>query len=427
MRAVQVGDRFTLVIEKPAAGGRMIARHDGAVVLVSGCIPGETVDVEIEKIQRGTAWAATRRVVEASADRVVAADDGSCGGSVLAHVRYERQLGIKQDIIRDAFARLGKLQIPDLVVHGSPVDGYRMRARLHVSRGRIGFFREGTHELCDPAPTRQLLAASLDVLRRLEGALRQNPGASPSIVELAENCSADERALHLELPPGGEPSRLGQLPAIDGVTGLSCAVGAQHRPVVLRGTPVVTDRLVVPAAGGPFTVTLARHAHAFFQANRFLLPQLTATVVDAVPAGDVLDLYAGVGLFSAALAVRGTGHVVAVEGDPAAAGDLRTNAHVFGAALIARHESVERHLAGRRSSPPRTVLVDPPRTGMSREALAGIVALGAPRVVYVSCDVATLARDARRLVDAGYPLLETLAFDLFPNTAHVETVAVFGQ
>src|SRR6476659_327525 len=103
------GDRLTLTIEKPAAGGRMIARHEGAVVLVAGTIPGETVESAVERVQRGTIWARTLRVVEPSADRIGDAEEQPCGGNVLAHVRYARQLDIKRDIIRDAFARIGKV------------------------------------------------------------------------------------------------------------------------------------------------------------------------------------------------------------------------------------------------------------------------------------------------------------------------------
>ena len=146
------GDRLTLTIERPAAGGRMIARHEGAIVFVAGAIPGEVVEAEVEKVQRGTGWAITRSVIERSPDRVPeAADgtspsDGGCGGNVLAHIAYDRQRSIKAAIIEDTLRRLGRITLEAPVdVAASPSDGYRMRARLHVRNGRIGFFREGTH------------------------------------------------------------------------------------------------------------------------------------------------------------------------------------------------------------------------------------------------------------------------------------------
>jgi tRNA/tmRNA/rRNA uracil-C5-methylase (TrmA/RlmC/RlmD family) len=134
-----------------------------------------------------------------------------------------------------------------------------------------------------------------------------------------------------------------------------------------------------------------------------------------------------VGLFSAALAVRGGGEVIAIEGDRTSADDLKTNAATAGGTITARHQSVETFLAVERPTGIGTIIVDPPRTGMSKDALSGAMALGARRIVYVSCDIATLARDARKLVDAGYRLTSLRAFDLFPNTAHVESLAVFDR
>jgi 23S rRNA (uracil1939-C5)-methyltransferase len=419
------GDRLTLVVEKPAAGGRMIARHNGAIVLVSAAIPGETVEAVVEKVQRGTGWARTTRVVEPSADRVEAAGEWACGGSVFAHIAYARQLVIKQEIVRDAFTRIARLQPPDsLPIHRSPIDGYRMRARLHVLGGRAGFFKEGSHDLCDPAPTRQLLPATIDVLHALERALASASRADIAEIEVSENRPADERTIHLDLAPDTDPSRLGLLPEIAGVTGISCGpVGSRHA-LVLAGSPLVTDRLTIASAAGPLTVTLARHTRSFFQGNRFLLPELVAAVVDGVPSGRVLDLYAGVGLFAAALAARGDTEVTAVEGDRSAAHDLKGNAHTAGGTMTARHQAVETFLAVEKMRP-TCVVVDPPRTGLSKEAMVRLAPLGATRIVYVSCDVATLARDARVLVDARYRLTSLSAFDLFPNTAHVESLAVF--
>ena len=405
----------------------MIARHAGGIALVSAAIPGETVEAEVERMQRGTVWARTTRVVTASADRVSPSGDWACGGNVFSHIAYDRQLAIKRDIIRDAFTRIGRMATPEqLPVARSPVDGYRMRARLHVRGGRIGFFREGTHDLCDAEATGQLLPETTASLQRLAAAMTALPNASVVEVEVSENAAADQRVVHLELAAGGEPSRLGTLSAVEGITGASCGFATSHRALTLWGVPSITETIVVPAASGDLPVTLTRHAHAFFQGNRFLIARLAAAVLDAVPHGRVLDLYAGVGLFSAPLARRGT-DVIAIEGDRIAAEDLKTNAAAAGGAIEARHQAVETFLAVDTPAGINCVVVDPPRTGMTKEALAGAIALHAARVVYVSCDVATLARDARLLADSGYRLQALEAFDLFPNTAHVETVAVFDR
>jgi len=415
------GDRLTLIIERPAAGGRMIARHEGAIVLVAGAIPGEVVEADVEKVQRGTVWAVTRTVVERSPDRIpdtaggASPSDGGCGGCVLAHMRYDRQLVVKAAIVEDAFRRLGHIALAAPVeVVPSPVDGYRMRARLHVRGGRIGFFREGSHSLCDAAATRQLRPDTLAVIAGLQGSLNGLGRDMVSEIELSENIDASARAVHLELLPAADPSQLAGVTRLNGLTGATCAPPQSLRTIDLWGSALVSD--VVSGA------RLSRHARSFFQSNRFLLQPLVDHVLSHVTQGPVLDLYAGVGLFSVAASHAGCGPVVAVEGDRFSAADLRRNAAQRDDVNV-RGEPVERYLPT--AAPAAAVIVDPPRTGLSKAALAGVVAVRSPLVVYVSCDVATLARDARWLVDAGFRMAGLRAFDLFPNTAHVETVSVF--
>jgi len=422
------GDRLTLTIEKPAAGGRMIARHEGAIVLVAGTIPGETVESAVERVQRGTIWARTLRVVEPSADRIGDAEEQPCGGNVLAHVRYARQLDIKRDIIRDAFARIGKMDVPgDLDVAASPVEGYRMRARLHVQRSRVGFFREGTHTLCDAASTRQLLPSTIEVLREVERGLQGISHAPDVELQVAEDIAATQRAIHFDLPDERLVPVLRSVPAIDGLNGVSCDVRGHGRSTVVAGSPEIVDALSIESAGGPLAVTLARHAHSYFQGNRYLLVDLIAAVTHAVPAGAVTDLYAGVGPFAVTLAARGDSTVVAVEGDSRSAADLAWNAANARGRIAVRHRPVEAFLADSQPGTDATIVADPPRTGMSRDAVTGVIRLRPHRIVYVSCDVATLARDARLLTGDGYRLTALRAFDMFPNTAHIETLALFDR
>lgn len=411
------GDRLTLRIEKPVAGGRMLARDQGAVVLVAGALPGETVEARVERVQKGTVWATVVEVLEASPARV--GEPMPCGGCVLAHAEYGHQLAIKQQIITDAFGRLARqpVEAPDIVP--SPVAGYRMRARLHVVDGRVGFYREGTHELCDPGPTGQLLPETIAALEQVAAAWPA--AARVRAIDVAENRDASERALHVELAREADPTSLGGLVAAAGVTSLSYSHEHSARVRVLAGDGHVTDRF--ERAGARWA--LARTARAFFQSNRFLLEPLVDAVCSQLAPGAVTDLYAGVGLFALAAAAAGHVPVTAVEGDAVSAADLRHNAADWRGLLQARHESVEDFLRRRRIAAPPSLILDPPRTGLSRLAVAGIVALRAPRLVYVSCDVPTLARDTRALVEGGYALSGLRAFDLFPNTAHVETIATF--
>jgi 23S rRNA (uracil1939-C5)-methyltransferase len=430
-KMLSTNDELSLLIEKPAAGGRMIARHEGQIVFVSGAIPGERLRVRVEQVKGGIAYAAPTLVEDASPDRREPRADPACGGNVLSHVAYPRQLELKAAIVADAFARIGKLPLEKPVsVRASPEEGYRMRARLHVRSGRIGFFREGTHDLCDVGRTGQLLPETAEVLGHVQARLAGEDVRALREVELSENMPGTERALLAELAPGTRPGEADRLPRhfdVPGVTGLVLMRPEAPQFVAGRGHPHVSDMLDLAVDGQAASVRLRRHVSAFFQGNRFLLQPLVQTVLGILPPGELLDLYAGAGLFAVSFAAIGRGHVVAVEGDRQGAEDLAANASPFGTAVRVVPSSVEAYLSRTRAARTATILVDPPRTGMSREAAGMIVSARAGRVVYVSCDVATLARDVRRLIDAGYRLTHVEAFDLFPNTAHVESLVVLEQ
>lgn len=418
-----------LHIEKPASGGRMIARHEGQVVLVRGAIPGERVVARVERAEKRMAYAVVRDVIEPSADRRPAFDDPLCGGALYSHIAYSRQLAIKSDVIRDAFARLGKHPIEQpITVASSPEEGYRMRARFHVQGGHAGFYREGTHQLCDAAATKQLGSSALDAVRTLARVIQGTTPGAVTEIAIAENLAATERAAHLELAPGARVSEsdLERAREAAGLRGVSARDMTSGTPIA-AGSPLVVDPLADLTAGRVVTGALHRRAESFFQGNRFLLGSLVTSVVDAVPHdGEIVDLYAGVGLFSVTLAAMGRLEVTAVEGDRSSGADLRENAQPYGPGLAARVARVEDYLASRRK-PPSAIIVDPPRTGVSQPAVGALIRLAAPLVVYVSCDPPTLARDARRLLDAGYRLEGLRAFDLFPNTPHVEALAVFRR
>ena len=340
-----------------------------------------------------------------------------CGGCLYAHIAYPRQLEIKAAVIADAFARIGRLALPIAVpVAPSPEDGYRMRARLHVRGHRIGFYREGTHEVCDAAADADSCCRRpATLLDRLAASLHRSGLDSVREIELAENVDASDRVVQLDTAQPIELRVLERIGSTEGLTGLVSQSGT-------HGSAHVTDRVTIGSAG---TVSLRRHVRAFFQGNRYLLADLVSHVVEQVPErSDVLDLYAGAGLFALSAAAARMATVTAVEGDRSAAADLIENAVRSEGAVTAVHQAVEGFTATCRLRA-GCVIVDPPRTGMSREALDGVVRLRPSRLVYVSCDVATLARDARRLVDAGYGMVRSDAFDLFPNTPHVETVVVF--
>jgi tRNA/tmRNA/rRNA uracil-C5-methylase (TrmA/RlmC/RlmD family) len=408
-----------LDVERPVAGGRMLARHDGRVVLVAGAIPGERVRVRVERAVRGVLWADVVEVLAASPHRRDLAHDPACGGQVYRHIDLPTQRVLKAQIVGDAFWRIGKMALEvETPVEASPEAGYRLRARLHVRGGRAGFFRTGSHDLCDAAATLQLrpeASAAVDEL------LARHPlwAASCREVVVAENVAATQRVLHVV----GDPEALAQtdrvlLPAA--TTGVT--VGERGGFRTLAGASHVHDTAMQLFGGAPpvpAATTWARHPAAFFQGNRYLIGALVEHVL-AQTAGDrVIDLYAGVGLFTVALLARGVA-VTAVEHDPAALADLQVNARPWPDTAVVIGQAVES--ARLDDAQAGTVILDPPRTGLSARALASIAGTGA-RLVYVSCDPPTLARDAGKLVAAGYRLATLRAFDMFPNTAHVETVA----
>jgi 23S rRNA (uracil1939-C5)-methyltransferase len=395
-----------LDVVKPTAGGRMLARHEGQVVLVWGAIPGERVRARVERSGKGVLYAETIEVLSASPDRRDPGGDWRCGGNVLSHVAYGRQRALKGEIIQDAFGRIGRVPLasPPGVI-GSPERGYRMRARLHARDRRLGFYREGTHDLCSPAPTGQFLPETIEWIAAAEAALEQSKLDGVLALEIAEDIPGDQRASHVEVREGEDPS---------------------HYDALRTDQSGVTDVLHVKEGDASSALRLRRDARAFFQGNRFLLERFVREVVRRVPPGPVVDLYAGVGLFGLSLAAIGFDAVTLVEGDPISGSDLMGNAEPFIQRVRVHRASVEEFLASA-SADPATYIVDPPRTGMSKDAIAGIIQKTPARIVYVSCDVATLARDARTLLDAGYELGELTGIDLFPNTAQVETIAVFAR
>jgi tRNA/tmRNA/rRNA uracil-C5-methylase (TrmA/RlmC/RlmD family) len=434
------GSLITLVVEKPAVGGRMLARHNGQIVLVWGAIPGERIRARIERVGRGVLYAETAEVLDASPDRRHAAHDWRCGGNAYAHIAYERQVRLKGEIIRETLGRIGRLPLSEPpAVEASPERGYRMRARLHAQGHQLGFLREGTHQLCDAGSTGQLLPATAEWIAAAEAVLLRDRLDGLSALEITENIQGNERACHLVLQAGVEATPFAALTDAEPLTGVSAEREDRAGTELLAGSPWVSDVLHMKSGDAASALRLRRSARAFFQGNRYLLEPLVRHVAALVPEGPVVDLYAGVGLFGLSLAAAGIEHVTLVEGDPVSGADLQANAEAFGERVRVDRCSVEAFLAhaaraftareADRKGEARTVtfIVDPPRTGISKEAMAGTLRALPARIVYVSCDVATFARDTRTLLDSGYELGAVTGFDLFPNTAHVETVAFYSR
>lgn len=381
-------EETVLHIESLAAGGDGVARGaDGRVVFVPATAPGDRVRVRIEKSRSSFARGRVVALLEPGPARVEARCPafGRCGGCAWQHVDYAAQLEAKRRILADALSRIGGIPLADTPPFtGSPRPyGYRLRARLRVEGGRVGYRLKASHALCavDSCPV---------LLPELEARLGELAARAPS--------------------PGGD----WELSAAGGqvrVAALSAGEGEGH-PLELE---VAGERLRFSTG-------------VFAQANALLLDVLVDRVVEAVGAGEKLvELFAGVGLFTLPLARRFP-DVVAVEGSRAAARDLGENlasAGLDGVRVLHRRvEDADRDLAGLR---PDVVLLDPPRVGLGAGGVELLARLDPGRVVYLSCDPATLARDLKALRGHGYGLVRVEGFDLFPQTPHVEALAVLER
>ena len=413
---------LNLRIERPVAGGAMLAHHGGRVVLVEGAIPGERVHARVDRERRDVLFATVIGVIEPDPDRRSLESDPACGGQAYLHIQYDRQRQLKSQMIGDALRRMTKLDAVAVPVAPSREHGYRMRSRLHAGSSGLGFLRGGTHKLCNSARTGQLLPETNRVVSKIGRRLSRSKYKSVAYVDLAESVNAEMRVMNFHLKVSSASKLISGWTTDCGLTGVTCSRPGSAEITVVSGRPTICDPIGSLVHGDAACHGLiGRHARSFFQGNRYLLSTLVAAVCRRVTSGPVLDLYAGVGLFSVALASLGVEEITAVERDVSARRDLVANAS--GTRIEVIGTSVEQFLAGSSKLISGTVIVDPPRAGLGRTVLELLVQRQVTSIVYVSCDVATFARDLQRFGEAGYTVEDIEAFDMFPNSAHVELMA----
>ena len=389
------GDLVQVTIEKVAHGGHFIARHEGAVIFVRHAIPGENCTIQITSIGKSFIRADVVSVETPSEFRVVApcsfAHRNGCGGCDFQHISVAHQRTLKSDVITEQFARIAKI---DLQIDVEEVDAsthWRTRAIATTDRnGKLGFFKSRSHSI---APVTDCLICvegmnfSDIASRDLKGDVR---------VEISSS-NTGERSIALAPTRGEEKARLTEGPAV------------LHENVLGR--------------------TLEVSQESFWQSHKKAPEVLTQAVLDyaQLQIGEhVLDLYGGVGLFSAAIvdAVGPTGHVDLIEGSKVATADAARNFAAYSNITIATGD-VAKLLP--RISAADVVVLDPPRDGAGKEAVAHIARLAPRAIVYVACDPAALARDTAYLADHSYSLVKVRAFDLFPMTHHIECVALYAR
>lgn len=396
-----------------AYGGESLGRlADGRAVFVPFTLPGERARVRLVEEKRGHARAELVELLEPAPQRVQprCRHFGECGGCHYQHISYDAQLATKTEILRDQLTRLGGLAEPNVqAAIASPSSwNYRNCLQFHIAQdGRLGFVaRQGDWVM--PVEECHLPELALNALwPQLE--FEPLPGLERVGLRLG---SDEEIQLTLE-------SESQEIPEFFTDLDISAVLLGPERSTLLAGD----DHVLVQVLGRTFLVS----AGAFFQINTAAAERMVQHVLDGLsvtPEQTVLDVYCGVGLFSAFLAEH-AGAVVGVESSPYACYDFEINLDEF--EHVSLYEGEAEEILPQLDLHPDMILVDPPRAGLSPVVLDVILSMAPAKIVYVSCDPATLARDARRLSGGGYRLVHATPFDLFPQTYHIESVSFWEK
>ena len=379
---------FEVEIERILPGGYGLAHSAGHTVFVSLAVPGDRLRVRVERQQGNVLFAAIEEILVASPDRIEPPCPyfGRCGGCDFQQLGYEQQLAAKAEIIRDCLHRIARLDVvPEIAVTPSPRDWrYRMRAMWQIDRDQqtIGYYERGSRRVCDVADCAVL---------------------APELEQTLERVRATDWHEF--------PGELKHLDAVVGDNGVSLAP---------RFAEFETRELSLTIGNESYSY----NAESFFQVNPGLLEPLLEFAVGDARGEAAIDLYCGVGLFTLPLARRFK-RVTGIESNSAAVRFARRNlqqSQLENVRVI--HAGVAEWIrsSAAKSAAVDFVLLDPPRAGAESVVIKGIVDFRAPRISYVSCDPATLARDLKKLMAGGYVIDSLRAFDLFPQTHHVETV-----
>jgi tRNA/tmRNA/rRNA uracil-C5-methylase (TrmA/RlmC/RlmD family) len=391
--ALKTGDLVQVTIEKVAHGGHFIARHDGAVIFVRHAIPGESCTIQITSTGSSFNRADVVSVETPSEFRVDApcsfSHRNGCGGCDFQHIAVQHQRTLKADVITEQFSRIAKMDIHIDVEEVGQSTHWRTRAIATTDRnGTLGFYKSRSHSI---APITECIIC-VEGMNFAEIASRELKGDIR--VEISAS-NTGERSIALAPTRGEEKARLTEGPAV------------LHENVLDRSLQV--------------------NHESFWQSHKRAPEVLTQAVLDYAQfkiGEHVLDLYGGVGLFSAAIldAVGPSGHVDLIEGSKVATADAVLNFAAYHNITIATGD-VAKLLP--RITAADVVVLDPPRDGAGKEAVAHIARLAPRAIVYVACDPAALARDTTYLADHSYSLVKMRAFDLFPMTHHIECVALY--
>lgn len=441
------GQLCRLVIDGYASDGAGVARLDGMVVFVQGGIRGEACDVRLTHVGRSALWGRVEEVVNPSPARIFprCLHYTKCGGCQFRHMNYAEELEAKRIRVEDALRRLGGAEIHVSAILGAEqVDRYRNKAQFPVAKGpRIGFYRPRSHDVIDVDDC--LLQG--EAAARLRGAVKEwmaeysipayNERTFTGLVRhVYVRTNRAGRSLCCLLVNGrGVPREVELVRALrraePNLAGIVLGVNEKHNNVILGdsyrtlwGEDFLSDTL----CGLTFRLSVP----SFYQVNPAQTEVLYGKALEfagLTGAETVLDLYCGIGTISLVMA-RKAGMVWGAEVVPQAVDDAIANArrnHIENARfLCADAGEAARYLEGE-GVRPDVVCVDPPRKGLAEDVVDTIADMGPERVVYVSCDPGTLGRDVKRFAGRGYTLKKAEAVDMFPRTAHVETVVLLSK
>ena len=441
------GGIYPAVIEGYASGGEGVARIGGMAVFVKGALRGERAQVLIEHIGHSAAWGRVERLTEPAPARTEPDCPyyGNCGGCQFRHMAYEEELEAKRRRVEDALLRIGGVNLPVSVIHGaSNTQRYRNKVQFPVAEGAIGYYRGRSHQVVDiddcllqPEPVTACRAAVKVWMERFHIPAYDERTGKGLVRHLFLRTNRMGDALCCVVANGKTLPHETELvdglrAAAPGLTGVVLSVNTRKTNVIL-GQELFTlwgrDWLEEELCGHTFRLS----APSFFQVNRAQTEVLYRRALDfaGLTGGEtVVELYCGIGTISLTLAPQ-AGQVIGVEVVPQAVEDARENALRNGLAHKTHFEcgdaaGLAAELAGG-GVRPDIVVVDPPRKGLAPEVVDAVAEMAPDRVVYVSCDPATLARDVKRFGALGYAPARAEAVDLFPRTAHVETVVLMSR
>jgi 23S rRNA (uracil1939-C5)-methyltransferase len=416
-----------LTIEKLVYGGDGLARlPEGKTVFTPFVLPAEEVSATIIQEKSSFARATVDQIIKASPYRIAPPCPyfGTCGGCHYQHAGYTAQLENKRAILKETLLRNGKLEWKgEIITHSGEPWGYRNRSRMKVRTTpdfAIGYYKMGTNELL---PVKQCPISSAAINRVLShvwemGEAGKVPAGVNEIEFFADHADA-KMVLEIYLAPDAPEMRefatalQAKAPEIKGIAFFAESSGADSGSQLPKYS-VGETALPYQVGEKAFRVS----AGSFFQVNRYMVKELVQTVVGDFHGKIALDLFAGVGLFAGHLSKR-FDQVFAVESAPASAADLQANAVKN---IVPVLSPVEGFLPRCLNMQPELVVVDPPRAGLGAKTTQLLAALRVKRIVYVSCDPATLARDTRLFLETGYHVEEVHMVDLFPQTFHIESV-----